>query len=56
MYKIIDEQPSISDIYAEQLKKEGIIDADYSEQIRKEFVGELDDALGRVDTGQTKPV
>lgn len=52
MYKVIDNHPNTREIYLQELMERGEADAKFSEELKKEFEGELQDLLAKVKQKQ----
>ncbi|GAB3520347.1 2-oxoglutarate dehydrogenase family protein [Emticicia fontis] len=52
MYKVIDTHPNTREIYLQELMERGEADAKFSEELKKEFEGELQDLLAKVKQKQ----
>lgn len=52
MYKVIDAHPNTREIYLQELMERGDADAKFSEELKKEFEGELQDLLAKVKQKQ----
>ena len=52
MYKVIDTHPNTREIYLQELMERGDADAKFSEELKKQFEGELQDLLAKVKQKQ----